>query len=291
MDNKELNDFKKFLDLNIRSKNILYDMAFDKRYINDNNYIIKYCDNFYKQFLTLKNLILDMGKLYFKKDFEYLNIYLKKLETVLINLGTNIDKINAFYKIYLSEMSDDFVKKVGENCKGYYICPQIDVKDAKTINEIIHYMHSYVINSDTILQNIPVVVGQEVEYEKKYYLRGCDTKMGRTLYNNTPEFLKNTIFDIVSYDENNCLLMARNIGHALTVEIKKESDKYFVKYFIPKIYDVGMVNNLDGINSIKEGSLYARGAFYIEQGNFPKKLYQFMEKVPTDAVIARRTSY
>ncbi len=289
MDNIELNNFKKFLDLNIKCKNILYDMAFDKRYISYNNYIIKYCDIFYKQFKDLKNLVLDMARLYFKKDFEYLNMYFKKLEKVLINLGTNIDKINAFYNIYLSEMSDDFVKKVGENCKGYYICPEIDVKEAKTINEIIHYMHSYVINNDTILQNIPVVVGQEIEYEKKWYLRGYDTEMGRTLYNNTPEFLKNTIFDIVSYNENNCLLMARNIGHALTVEIQKERDKYFVKYFIPKIYDAAMVNNLPGINSIKEGSSYARGVFYIEQNNFPKELYQFMEKVPTDAVIARRT--
>lgn len=288
MESVELNNFKQFLDLNIRSKNVLYDMAFDKRYLNDDEYLVKYSDSFYSQFLSLKNIVLKMADLYFKSDYDYVSNYLNKLESLLINYGINIDKINAFYTIYLSEMSDDFVRKVGENCKGYYLSPEIDITSAKTINEMIHYMHSYVINNDIILQCIPVVVGQELEYEKKYYLRGCDTLMGRTLYNNIPEFLKDTIFDIVSYNDDNCLLMARNIGHALTVEIQKESDKYFIKYFIPKICDLNSVKNLPGVSNVCENSRYAKGQFYISCNDFPSKIYQFIERVPTDEMIVRK---
>lgn len=288
MESTELNNFKDFLNLNIRSKNVLYDMAFDKKYLNDEEYLVKYSDKFYGQFLSLKNLLLKMADLYFKSDYVYVSSYLNKLESLLISYGADILKINAFYKNYLYDMSPDFVLKVNQNCKGYYICPEINITSAKTINEIIHYMHSYVINSDIILQSIPVVIGEEVEYEKKYYLRGCDTLMGRTLYNNIPVFLKNTIFDIVSYDDDNCIIMARNIGHALSIELHRENGKYFVKYFIPKICDLNMVRNLPGVTSVSENSNYARGQFYINENDFPFELYQFIERVPTDAAIAKR---
>ena len=57
--------------------------------------------------------------------------------------------------------------------------------------------------------------------------------------------------DIVSM-EKKMLMMVRDRGHALTIEIDKEEAGAVFKYFIPKLCNRDMIEKLPGINKITE---------------------------------------
>ena len=164
--------FKNFINFNVESKKLIQKMAMDLRYSGDEEYLVKYSDYINECFPFLKKYILMMADIYFKDDVSYLSQYLDKIKLVMEKSGCDRDKLRDFYQAYVSDMSKDFVKKVGENCKGYYGYSQISIKDAKTINEIIHYMHAYVINNEKILSSIPPLKEHNKDEISGVVLRG-----------------------------------------------------------------------------------------------------------------------
>lgn len=77
-------------------------------------------------------------------------------------------------------------------------------------------------------------------------------------------------------------MMVRDRGHALSIEIEKENDKYYVKYFIPKICNIDMVNSLKGVNKVTRDSKYTVGVFETDLERLPFEIINFISKVPMD---------
>ena len=81
--------------------------------------------------------------------------------------------------------------------------------------------------------------------------------------------------------DNNVLIMARDLGHALTIDIDLSDSKPLVNYFIPKICNKNMVLKLPGIGKITDNG--ATGVFEIDNiENINEKIFDLMDKVPTD---------
>ena len=79
--------------------------------------------------------------------------------------------------------------------------------------------------------------------------------------------------------------MIRDRGHALTLDIDTTNEKSFIKYFIPKICNLEMVEKLPGINKITKAG--ATGMFEISEEILPQNLFDFISKVPTDSDMIR----
>ena len=77
-------------------------------------------------------------------------------------------------------------------------------------------------------------------------------------------------------------MMVRDRGHALSIEIEKENDKYYVKYFIPNINNVDMVNELKGVRKVNDQSKFTTGIFETNLENLTSNLTDFIGHVPTD---------
>lgn len=93
--------------------------------------------------------------------------------------------------------------------------------------------------------------------------------------------------------ENKVLMMVRDRGHALTLEIDTEGDKSLVRYFIPKICNIELVNQLRGVTKVAESADAtdtATGCFECEKNNIGNEIVSFVEKVPTDSDILPRKS-
>lgn len=181
------------------------------------------------------------------------------------------------------------MKEVQDGVFGYYLgsSPHSFDQSAKSINEMLHLIHHSIVNDENILKGLPVLAenGAEVVlYGTEDTYNPIAEKIFDGLKGN-----EHNIADIVSMRDR-ILMMVRDSGHALTMDIQKDADgKYYVSYFIPKICNVDKVNCLPGVRRVakKEGVSQARetttGIFSVE-GNqdVGAKVLDFIAMVPTD---------
>ena len=65
--------------------------------------------------------------------------------------------------------------------------------------------------------------------------------LNEEVFNSIPFALSSDYVEIMSISDDMAILMIRDVGHALSIEIEKENDRLFVRYFIPKICIIGPI--------------------------------------------------
>ena len=95
---------------------------------------------------------------------------------------------------------------------------------------------------------------------------------------------------MVCINEKKMIMMVRDRGHAITIKITLNSNTARIEYFIPKLCNIEMINNLPGINKVIKDTIGATGIFETDIDNLNEALFTFISKVPTDAdmVIERK---
>lgn len=197
--------------------------------------------------------------------------------------GYDINKLRLFYKNCISDMELDFINAVKEECVGYTFGGTSSAQNAKTINEILHFMHSFVLNNEQILQSIPLINKKENDYKYPISLRGLKVPMFEQLLALFPNDLDVGWTDMVAVNERKLLMMVRDRGHALTIEITLNLQTARLEYFIPKLCNIDMINDLPGINKVNQDSVGATGVIEIPISDLPNVLFNFISKVPTDS--------
>jgi len=205
-----------------------------------------------------------------------------KMKNEFYACGFNIDKLRLFYKNNISNMEIDFINLVKKECVGYTFDNLSPADKATTINEMLHFMHSFVLNNENILQSISIINKKENDYKYPIILRGCKVPIFEQLFDLFPNDLNVGWTDMVVINDRKLLMMVRDRGHALTIEITLNGNVARLEYFIPKLCNIEMINNLPGINKVHENSEGATGVFEIPISNLSSKIYDFISKVPTD---------
>ena len=286
---------KHFFAVDYKIKKEIYDMA-PPQY-SDLNSLVKYTNEFFKslKYITteLEHITLDLfnSQEYYKTVKNLSN----QVKMKFINCKLDIDSLTKFYKENISDMSKGFIDQVQENCIGYTVNRRPPVSEAKTINELLHVLHATVVNSDLLLQQIPEIIHKD-SYENEtgeivgpISLRGEKSQVFIDLFNNIPTNLFIGITDMVCVSEDQMIMMVRDRGHALTIEINIEGNKARIEYFIPNITNMEMVKLVPGLLSIndnKEGTQRnlecATGALEIDVKDLNNSIYDLISKVPTD---------
>ena len=199
------------------------------------------------------------------------------------------------YMKQISGMDEKLVEEVKEKFVGYTMESSEDlvelINKSKSINELLHIMHSYIINNDEILQAMPSIDEKENQVTgDSITLYGEQTELSQKIFNDFPTNIDCGYTDIISM-ENRIIMMVRDRGHALTIDIDntdKEKD-ILVKYFVPKLCNIEMIKKLPGIGKISPNG--ATGMFESKKEEISKKLFDFIEKVPTDLDIPYSNEY
>lgn len=181
-------------------------------------------------------------------------------------------------------MNKELVNKVKNSFAGYTLFNPIGevLIDAKRMNELLHVFHSYMLNNEFFYQNLPVLgrfknnIGEDITIHGKN-----NNELAKSLFSNFPKELDAGITDIVSLD-NKIIMMIRDLGHALTIEIDIENDKCIVRYFVPKICNPLKAKELKGVREIKENEKATSGMFECNKKELLYELYKFISMVPTD---------
>lgn len=287
MDDK-LNALNTFFQYDLEIKTILVELALK----NQDFYNVQYGKYFNRQITILNDYFQKICLLLNRDDLlENINNYFTNLHYLFDKIGDDMFHFQEFYATYFSDMRREFIDFVGNNIFGYRLeieeALTLAIQKAQTVNELLHAFHSYVVNTEIIYQDLPVLAKDQNGYSP-FTLYGKENPIAQQLFNKIPRHSKIGITDIIALNENKILIMIRGLGHALTLEMEIGSEESFVSYYIPKINNVFMINDLKGVKKVKYDANYnplsrfTVGQFNVKNNELVDELINFFMKVPTD---------
>lgn len=281
-----LNNLNRFFAIDTDIKKEMYKMCPSDSYL-DSDSLTKYVDDLNESliyiFNKLKYILSDCFLSSDPQMMEKIVSFEKKTLEKFYSCGLDINKLKIFYRDYISDMRMEFVDDVKKSCVGYGFCSLGPVYKAVTVNEMLHGFHYYFLNNEKIFEQIGVNGEKYNEYDFTIDLRGVDNLVAKEIFDKFPLDFNCGYTDIVSINDKKILMMIRDLGHALSIEITLNGDKARVEYFVPKICNVEKANKLDGVNKVNIDSVGITGVFECSVDELTDKLFNFIYKVPTDS--------
>lgn len=277
-----------FFELDLKIKELIIKMK--PPMLNyDEQYYIKYVD------ILLSNLKKIEDIYCYFIDYLGMNINIKDLirgkfknyESRFITCNYEYNKLQKEYENSIYSMTPGLENKIQENFQGYtHYDNEFEVlKECVTINDMLHAFHSYLVNNEKFYEQMQITNDKILKSNGLVNLCGNDNRFATDLFNNFPEQIKTFKTDILSFD-NMILIMSRDLGHALTIEIFEEENNLRVKYFIPKVCNIEKVNKLKGVTKLdpETDSIFdnTTGEFVVSKDNFVCEMIDFINGVPTD---------
>ena len=279
----DLRNIEYFFEIDLEIKKIIHQLAFNKN-ISSNDYLVKYSDDLCSNLEIIQYYFISLAYRFNFGTFviNSINELFCNYKENLISCGCYYDKLNDFYKKYISNMNVELVDKINDTCIAYTDRYGLNlISDIKTINELLHLFHSYIVNNEWYYKSIDEISKKQNFERYDIVLRGNDNPVALEIFNKFPYELSCGPTDIVSLSDK-ILIMARDRGHALTIEITIQNDKCFVTYFIPKICNAIMVNKLKGVKKVDENANFTVGMFETDINNISNEIIDFIRKVPMD---------
>ena len=221
---KNLETLKNFIKTDLSIKNDLLELAPNKTDNFDESSKINYIDKLYK---SLKDLEIDFktslkGFNFNDKINESLTEFFNKEKEKLTIGNYNNINCNEIYQNNFSDISKTFIEDVKKTFVGYTSFNEnnlnTSIKEAKTINELLHTCHSYIMNNQSILSSITKISEKQNQFKYPISLYGEQTKAAEELFNNFPMDLDVGWTDIISL-EDQIFMMVRDRGHDLKIDI------------------------------------------------------------------------
>lgn len=288
--NKELKRMEDFIYLDIEIKKLLnalnpytYSKLRMANYSKDVLKGIETCDKTFKKISELFEFSDEIK--------ERINFFFNVIMNEALKNNNNLVELEDFTYKRLHKLEPSFIHDVKLNCYGYNeknsyqndpILESLLTK-AQSVNEFIHAIHSYIMNNEKYYQNIPELKTKLNQGNYPIVLRGIDVPIAQELFKNFPLDGNIGWTDILSLNKN-ILMMIRDKGHALTIDINLENmNCIIVSYFIPKICNVEMAKKIKGIDN-QNLKLFqsATGKFETNNEKFIKDIVEFIKSVPTD---------
>lgn len=286
MNNERIIKLQHFFSVDVKIKKELFDIAPQslEGYMDEvsvSKYTDKLNDSLTYIFNELKCVTLDI----FGKNSNVFNrvCYLEEvIKESFYNCGFDINKLKSFYQKYISNMDPAFIDNVKNKCVGYAFSSTSPIETALSMNEILHFIHSYIVNNEKILQSLPLLNEKNNNYNYPISLRGIKNPMFEQIFKMFPNDLDCGWTDMVAINDKKLIIMVRDRGHALTIEVTLNNNIARIEYFIPKLCNIEMINNLPGVNKVNENSIGATGVIETPINTLPGVLFDFISKVPTD---------
>lgn len=251
--------------------------------------MVDYMDKLYRGIKDLKTEFKFMGKnIGLGKDtLEKIDNFFKQIIEEASNLRYDPNTIRRFFSNRISYMREEFVNDIKLNFKGYSMFSNVDAYfgNCTTVNEALHLLHAFVMNNENILQSMNVLDTKDISgYSLTLY--GKPSHETKEIFDSFPSNTGSGDTDLIGLPGvNKSLMMVRDKGHALSIEITYEGENSIVEYFVPKLCNIDMVNALPGVVKVRSDAPMhsgTTGRFVVSKKELPLMLVDFVKKVPTD---------
>lgn len=288
METKKLQALKYFLENDMKIKETLIKLAPSEIDDFDDTSRMDYVNKLYKGLKSLESrFLLSIKKFEFDSEVESaIEEHFKKAREAFCIGKYEHGICQELYASQFSTMEMEFIEQVKKECVGYTMNETSNlvelIQRAKTMNELLHVVHSYVVNNEEILQSMPVIGQKENTMGEPITLYGEENEVAKNIFNKFPLEMDCGITDIISL-QNKVLMMVRDRGHALTIDMDiSKQDGVEVRYFVPKLCNRIMIEELPGINKNGISQSGATGFFVSSEDKISERIFDFIEKVPTD---------
>jgi hypothetical protein len=295
MDNSEM--LKKLEDLfkcdNLIKRLLISLQPDSKLQSNAADGLMDYSDKASKMLESIRQMFLQMCVNFNLPYADFINQKFDNYQDDLLFATDSYGHMLEFYKNDITNMSSRLINSINNEFKGYlaYVNDLKVMKSAKSINEILHVIHSYITNNENIYHAVPTVSTKTLANGSSVSLRGEKEPIGEAIVNAIDPNLDIGDMDVLAVKEanysNTCrfYIMVRDAGHALMLELVPINDNYQIDYYIPKICNYDMINKLPGVTKVKTGDNYAVGEIpnFIYKNKVPYVINEFIKMVPTDA--------
>lgn len=278
---ENLKKIELFFDYNMKVKKLMYDIAFKEEYIYNQESLIEYEDKVFKALDTIETYLLKILLLfeYSENSIRSLKERFTKYREEFVNMPRNIKELEKKYEKNISYMRKEFTDSINENFAGYYLFSGANVLEPNSINEYLRLLHASIVNNEEVYHKMPEIDSMGEDENSSLHLYGKESEIAYEIFKDFP--VRDVRVDILSLSDR-ILIMARDLGHALMIEITFKNGMYVVNYFIPKVCNYLMVNELKGVTEVKKDSKFAKGVFEAEKDSLKGALYDFLVKVPRD---------
>ncbi|MGN1299232.1 MAG: hypothetical protein ACI4UE_04550 [Candidatus Scatovivens sp.] len=289
--NRLFEGLKNFFQVDMKIKESLLQLAPSE--IDDYNEEtrIEYTDKLYRNLKELETEFINcIQELKFESSIkEAIESHFNKARESFLISRYDSGTIRKLYAEQFSDMNPKLIEEVKEKCVGYTLRKDLGnlIDKSKSINELLHVMHSFITNDDKLLQSMPVIATKENSEGYPITLYGTETELTRELFEHFPNELDCGDTDIISM-EDKILMMIRDRGHALMIDIDTSKNKdTSVKYFIPKLCNRAMVEMLPGIDLQTINEYGANGTFEVSKEEMVEAVVDFIGQVPMDKDIIK----
>lgn len=282
-----LEKYKDFFLSDMKVKDTILSLAPTELDDYDEENRIKYVDKLYKELDFFKSEFTQMSENLSnnQESTETIRKYFEKVKQALLISKYEPGTIQKLYQSYFSNMSDKLIEDTKEQFSGHTLYKgdlNKIVNKTCTINELLHVFHSYVTNNNEMMEKLPVLAEKQNAIDMPITLYGEENELSKKLFKDFPLELDCDTTHIVSL-QNKILMMIRGRGHALTLDIDTtDKTNALIKYFVPKLCNRDMIEALPGINKKSISENGATGLFQISYEEMNQKIFDFIEKVPTD---------
>ena len=284
---ENLMKMENFFYRNLAIKELIYHLTPDRNAVYDKFMIYEYVDKYLKALDRIKmHFFSILDSFPFEADIKkMIDKNFKKYEKKILTRIRGFDDLNRIYGECFTNMDNDLIDEVKGQFIGYLFHNQTVANvflKSQTINEMLHVLHSAVVNNEHYYKSMPLVDEKENDEGYPVVLYGREEELSRKLFNDFPLAMSAGDVDIIAL-EKNILMMIRDRGHALSIQIEIDTNNtIWVKYFIPKICNVDMVNALKGVNKVDKNSRFTNGVFTSTKENLSIDIIDFIGMVPMD---------
>lgn len=276
-----------FFRSDIRIKKDIYDLAPSEV---DNYSIetrIKYGDRLYEAIKDIQDeLLIILNNFNLNEASSSINELFEAYKRSLLECNYDYNKMKSFYKVAVTSIDKEVLDYIRANTSGYKIDKTLTsiITKCTSINELLHAIHSYLVNDENIYKDIKVIKEKENNEGNRIILEGSDNDLALELFKEFPFDIESDEVRILVLD-NRILLMIRDIGHVLSIEIVITPKDIEVSYHIPKLCDIDKINKLKGITKVENKDnifVGANGKFITTKKELNKDIFSLIKEVPTD---------
>ncbi len=318
--NETLNKFKHFFEIDMALKQKLVNLAPAVDLSGD--VAFKYADKLYNSLSSIERQLIDIANTFdFGNDVkkaiqdsveeyrnriiktDYSSADLKRIynECFAMMSEKNLDLIrkNVFpYSMIYNDYDATIQELIDTGAEQWIIDEEILAKkeaitldkiinQCGSVNEILHTFHDYITYDVDLLRTIQTRKQKSNDEGYMISLRGTENAMAEQLFQKYDISMSSGDVEVISFDDNNTLLMCRDRGHALTIEIQKKKDNEVgIYYFVPKMGAGDSVidysnTSLKGISS-KPESTFIIGSFVSNKDLAVTEIMNIIKQIPND---------
>ncbi len=277
---ENLSKLNSFFKDDLLIKNLIHNSFPNPADKYDMSGIISYATKLENTLDKIEIIIMRLVKTYVGTFYVgYIEVLFSYYQKMIRDCKTDYQKLESAFNNIFVNMSLELINAVNEEIIGYSI--QLDVAStlskAKSISEILHVLHSHVVNNEDLLQSCNLINQKD---ETKLY--GISTPVATNIFDSLDDYFSDSPKIILSLNETHIIIMLRDFGHATTLDINIENDEAWIEYFIPKVCNYLMVNELPGIRKVDEKSKWAKGTLRIKVNELGLYINNFIKMIPTD---------